>query len=309
MIGLDGGGTKTAAELCDGSGAVLATAAGGPSNFQVIGVETAARTIMDLVETCCHSIGCTPERLDSVVAGLTGAGRPGDQERMRQALVAEASRRGRPLRSARIESDARIALEGAMGGEPGVIVIAGTGSIVFGKDSRGVVHRSGGWGRIIGDEGSGYALGRELFRAVAASIDDRSTRTNLPRLLKESFALGTQEAIITALYRESFDVASVAPIMIEAAQQGDRVAREILASAARDLVAVVAPVVRKVRGRARRPVSVAFIGSLLTSKNRYSDRVRSLLRRTVPGAQVRPALATPVHGAVLMALADIPVTS
>ncbi len=309
VIGLDGGGTKTAAELCDGTGTVLATATGGPSNFQVIGVEAAARTIMDIVETCCHSVGCAPDRLDSVVAGLTGAGRPGDQERMRQALIAEANRRGRPLRAARIDSDARIALEGAMGGEPGVIVIAGTGSIVFGKDPRGVVHRSGGWGRIIGDEGSGYAIGRELFRAVAAVFDDRSARTNLPRLLKEAFALGTQEAIITALYRENFDVASVAPVVIEAARKGDRVAREILAAAARDLVAVVAPVVRKVRGRTRRPVSVAFIGSLLTAKNLYSDRVRSLLQRTVPGSRVRPALATPVHGAVLLALTDIPVTT
>ncbi|MCU0453111.1 MAG: hypothetical protein MUE68_05600 [Bacteroidetes bacterium] len=304
VIGLDGGGTKTAAELSDGSGRSLATAVGGPTNFQVIGVETAARTIMDLVETCCHSVGCTPDRLDSVVAGLTGAGRPGDQERMRQALVAEATRRGRVLRRARIDSDARIALEGAMAGEPGVIVIAGTGSIVFGKDVNDKVHRSGGWGRIIGDEGSGYAIGRELLRAVAASIDDRSPKTMLPRLLKESFGLGTQEAIITALYRENFDVASVAPVVTEAAGKGDPVAREILSRAAHDLVAVIAPVVAKIRGRSRRPVPVAFIGSVLTAKNLYSNRVRSLLQRTVPGARVRSALAPPVRGAVLLALAD-----
>lgn len=308
VIGLDGGGTKTAAELCDGSGRVLATSVGGPSNFQVIGVETAARTILDIVETCCHSVGCSPDRLDSVVAGLTGAGRPGDQERMRQGLLAEATRRGRALRHARIDSDARIALEGAMAGEPGVIVIAGTGSIVFGKDANGTVHRSGGWGRIIGDEGSGYAIGRELFRAVAASLDDRSSKTMLPRLLKESFGLGSQETIITALYRENFDVASVAPVVTEAARKGDVVAREILSQAARDLVGVIAPVVAKIRGRSRRPVPVAFIGSVLTAKNSYSSRVRSLLPRTVPGARVRPALAPPVHGAVLLALDDLSLT-
>lgn len=308
VIGMDGGGTKTAAELCDASGNVLATATGGPSNFQVIGVETAARTIMDVVETCCHSVGCAPEQLDSLVAGLTGAGRPGDQERMRQAIVAEASRRGRPLRRARIDSDARIALEGAMGGRPGVIVIAGTGSIVFGKAADGCVHRSGGWGRIVGDEGSGYAIGRELFRAVAASIDDRSARTILPRLLKESFALGTQEAIITAIYRENFDIASVAPIVMDAAKKRDAVGRKILSNAAKDLIAVIAPVVAKVRGRSRNAVPIAFIGSLLTTKNFYSTQVRTLLQRTVPGARVRPAKAPPVHGAVLLALADLSIT-
>lgn len=305
VIGMDGGGTKTAAELCDGSGNLLAAATGGPSNFQVIGVEAAARTIMDLVETCCHSVGCAPEGLDSVVAGLTGAGRPGDQERMRQALVAEASRRGRPLRRASIDSDARIALEGAMGGQPGVIVIAGTGSIVFGKDASGCVHRSGGWGRIVGDEGSGYAIGRELFRAVAASIDDRSVRTILPRLLKDSFGLGTQEAIITAIYRENFDVASVAPVVMDAARKRDPVARRILSSAARDLISVISPVVAKIRGRSRQDVPVAFIGGLLTSKNFYSTQVRTLLQRSVPGARVRPAKAPPVHGAVLLALAHL----
>jgi N-acetylglucosamine kinase-like BadF-type ATPase len=260
---------------------------------------------MDLVETCCHSVGCAPDRLDSLVAGLTGAGRPGDQERMRQALVAEAARRGRVLRHARIDSDARIALEGAMGGEPGVIVIAGTGSIVFGKDAKGSVHRSGGWGRVIGDEGSGYAIGRALFRAVAAAWDDRSPKTILPKMLQTSFGLGTQEAIITAIYRENFDVASVAPVVTEAAKRGDRVAREILSSAARDLVDVIAPVVAKIRGRSRRTVPVAFIGSVLTARNFYSNKVRLLLQRSVPGARVRPAAAPPVHGAVLLALADL----
>jgi N-acetylglucosamine kinase-like BadF-type ATPase len=209
------------------------------------------------------------------------------------------------LRRARIESDARIALEGAMGGEPGVIVIAGTGSIVFGKDGAGCVHRSGGWGRIVGDEGSGYAIGRELFRAVAASIDDRSTRTILPRLLKESSGLGTQEAIITAIYRENFDVASVAPVVMDAAKKRDAVARRILSAAASELVAVIAPVVAKIRGRSRQRVPVAFIGSLLGSKNFYSTRVRTLLQRTIPGARVRPAKAPPVHGAVLLALDDL----
>ncbi|MEK6649928.1 MAG: BadF/BadG/BcrA/BcrD ATPase family protein [Bacteroidota bacterium] len=304
VIGLDGGGTKTAAEFSNAGGVTLATATGGPSNFQVIGVEVAARTILDLVETCSHTVGCSVDRLDSVVAGLTGAGRPGDQARMKEGILAEAVRRRLPLTRVRVESDARIALEGAMGGKPGVIVIAGTGSIVFGKDARGTVHRAGGWGRIIGDEGSGYALGRELFRAVAASMDGRSPRTILPALLKSSAGFGTQEAVITALYRENFDVASVAPLVTKAAERGDRVARRILSDAAEEIVDVIAAVVRKVRGRTRQSVPVAFIGSVLSSPNPYSRRVRALLRASLPGVIVRPPQAPPVHGAVLMALAD-----
>lgn len=305
VIGLDGGGTKTAAELSDGNAVPLATATGGPSNFQVIGIEQAARTILDLVETCCHTVGCSVSRLDSLVAGLTGAGRPGDQARMRDEILAEASRRRVQLNRVRVESDARIALEGATGGKPGVIVIAGTGSIVFGKDRAGMIHRAGGWGRIIGDEGSGYALGREVFRAVAAAWDGRSPRTALPKLLKKSTGLETPDSIITALYRENFDVASVAPLVTAAAAKGDRVARMILVQAADEIVDVVGAVIRKVRGRSKRPISVSFIGSVLSSHNPYSRRVRSLIRKELPGVTIRPPEASPVHGAVLLALAEL----
>ena len=308
VIGLDGGGTKTAAELCDSNGRPLATATGGPSNFQVIGIETAARTILDLIETCCHSIGCTVDRLDSVVAGLTGAGRSGDQGRMRDGILLEAERRGLNLRQVRVDSDARIALEGATGGRPGVIVIAGTGSIVFGKDAAGKVHRAGGWGRIIGDEGSGYALGREIFRAVAASMDGRTPKTSLTKLLTSSTGLATQESIITALYRENFDMASVAPLATTAAAQGDRIARRILSQAAEEIVDVLSAVIRMVRGRSRRPLSVSFIGSVLSSANPYSRRVRSLVRTKLPGVTIRPPETPPVHGAVLLALADLSTT-
>jgi N-acetylglucosamine kinase-like BadF-type ATPase len=308
VIGLDGGGTKTAAELSDGNGNALASATGGPTNFQVMGVEPAARTIVDLIETCCHTVGCSVNGLDSAVAGLTGAGRPGDQARMREGIRAEIARRKMALRRVRVESDARIALEGATGGKPGVIVIAGTGSIVFGKDTAGTVHRAGGWGRIIGDEGSGYALGREVFRAVAAAWDGRSPRTSLPRLLKKSTGLETPDSIITALYRENFDVASVAPIVTAAAAKGDRVARRILEQASNEIVDVMTAVIRKVRGRSKRPVSVSFIGSVLTSTNPYSRRVRSLIRTSLPGVTIRPPEAPPVHGAVLLALAELPTT-
>jgi len=307
VIGLDGGGTKTAAELCDAAGGVLTSAIGGPSNFQVIGVEQSAKTILDLVETCCHSVGCTIGQLESIVAGLTGAGRPGDQARMAEAIKAESARRGSPCKDVRVESDARIALEGAFGGQPGIIVIAGTGSIVFGKDAAGIVHRSGGWGRIVGDDGSGFAIGRDAFRAVFAAIDRRGPATALSKKLQKNAGLADSDAIITALYKEGFDVASIAPMVMEAAKGGDRVARIVLRRSADDLVGLIAPVVRKLHASSlkRSPFPLAFLGSLLTNKNYYSDRVRSLLRTELPSVRIQAPEAPPVHGAVLIALDGI----
>lgn len=307
LIGLDGGGTKTSAELCDLSCQPFTTAQGGPSNFQVIGVEQAARTILDLVETCCHSVGCSYDRIGCVVSGLTGAGRSVDQERMRDGLQREADRRGLSIGHFIVESDARIALEGALGGDSGIIVIAGTGSIVFGKDRKGHVHRAGGWGRLIGDEGSGYAIGRELFRVVAASLDGRVPKSSMLAILKKKAGLSTPESIISALYKEGFDVASVAPLVIESADKGDRYARKILKAASEEIVDVISAVVRKMKRPSDRTVRIplVFIGSLLSSKNSYSSRVASLLRSSVPSVSIQLPVATPVHGASIMAAARI----
>lgn len=303
VIGLDGGGTKTSAELCTPDGKVLATSQGGPSNFQVIGVEQAARTILDLVETCCHSIGCTTSQIGCVVAGLTGAGRAGDQARMCDELKREADRRGAGIGHFVVESDARIALEGALGGAPGIIVIAGTGSIVFGKDRSGTVHRAGGWGRMIGDEGSGYALGRELFRAVAAAWDGRAPKTRMSGLLERKAGLSTQEAIISALYKEGFDIASVAPLVVDAAQAGDKAARRIVSEAAEELIDVISAVARKMKGRSRirMKIPVVFIGSVMSSNNVFSKTVTAMLRKREPSLALQHAVAPPVHGASIMA--------
>lgn len=239
VIGIDGGGTKTTAVLCALDGAILAEAQEGPSNFQIIGIEQAAHTILNLIETCARSIGCSISQIGAVVAGLAGAGRPADQQRMLDGLIDAAQTKNLDLNKLIIESDARIALEGAFGGKHGIIVIAGTGSIVFGKDGRGKTYRAGGWGRLIGDEGSGYSIGRAAFQAVAKLLDGYGEKTKLLKLFNEKFGLGTQEAIIHALYRDNFNVASVAPLVMEAASKGDKVAKKILTHACSDLINVI----------------------------------------------------------------------
>jgi len=222
---------------------------------------------------------------------------------MAKAVRAEAKRRGVKFPRVRIESDARIALEGAFSGGPGIIVIAGTGSIVFGKARSGSVHRSGGWGRIIGDEGSGYAVGRELFRAVAAHMDDRGPKTALTSMVARDFGLKTQPDIIRALYKEGFDVASGAPLVTRAAAKGDRVAKQILDAAAADLVRVIVPVAKKLGpGKKKSAIPLVFVGSLMTQKNPFSASVGKILVKECPQVSIHRPDAPPVHGAALMAL-------
>jgi N-acetylglucosamine kinase-like BadF-type ATPase len=305
VIGIDGGGTKTAAALCTLDGAILAEAQAGPSHMHAVGVERAAATILDTVASCCHTIGCTTEEIGSLVAGVAGAGRASDQERLTNELRRLAAERRMVLDRITVDSDARIALEGALGGKPGIVVIAGTGSIVLGKDDKGRVQRAGGWGRLIGDEGSGQAIGSAAFRAVAQMIDGRGTKTRLLKMFHEAHGLGTQEAIVAKLYREGFDIASVTPIVFAAAAKGDVVAKRIVAQERDELVEIIAACLRKLnagsRTRVRRPI--AFAGSLVTTDNLYASAVRSAIRRRLPLLRIQEAEASPVLGAVLMATA------
>lgn len=308
VIGIDGGGTKTAAQLADLNGAVLTESQAGPSNFQVIGVDMAAQAILDVVHACCQNIGCSLSQIGSLTVGLTGAGRTADQQRMLEGLQRLAESRNVSLPRTTIESDARIALEGAFGGRDGIIVIAGTGSIVFGKDVRGNVVRAGGWGRLVGDEGSGYAIGKEAFRAVAKMIDGRGKKTSLARLIAAQTGLKTQEDIIRALYKENFDIASVTPLVTRAAQKKDRTAVGILDDAASELVEVIraaAAQMNRTRGKGRAKLRLAFIGSLLSNDNIYSKKVRSLIRRRLPQITVQESLAPPAHGAVIMSIRSL----
>lgn len=306
VVGLDGGGTKTEAILVDPSGTLLSTKTGGPSNFQILGVEKAAVVILDLVQECAAAAGCEPKDIAAVVAGLTGAGREGDKSRMLSGLRDEMKKRGLSFERVMVESDARIALEGAFRGKVGIILIGGTGSIAFGKGHDGTIYRVGGWGRILGDEGSGYAIGREGLNVLTKHLDGRIRGTLLTKLVAQKLKLETQEQIITAVYKEQFDVASVAPLVIQAATEHDIECERILNKATFELTEHVRALLLKIesaaRGRARQKIPLAFIGGLLSSDTVLRKIVKHKITFSLPQISVVEPQSSPARGAVLLGL-------
>jgi len=304
VIGIEGGGTKTTAVLCALDGNILSEAQGGPSNYHIVGIEKTVATLLDLIQTCCHSVGCDVSQIGAVVAGLAGAGRILDQQRIVDRLLEVARMKNIALDKVTIESDARIALEGAFSGKPGIVVIAGTGSIVFGKDERERIYRAGGWGRFIGDEGSGYAIGREALNTVAKILDGYNKKTKLVKLFGEKFGFVSQDTILEAIYKEHYDIASVVPVVLEAAANGDPIAKKILIRACSDLVEAIKIVVMKMnKGKKSVPKrSLALLGTLLIKDNFYSRKIRSVIKREVPLVSLRNVESSPVVGAVLMAI-------
>ncbi len=297
-IGLDGGGTKTRCVLTDDSLKPLEECQGGPSNFLIIGTQTVSETILSLISQCTEKSGVGFDQINSVLLGTTGAGRRSDAELLENDFKKFMSGRGIKLHSFRVESDARIALEGAFSGAPGSILIAGTGSIMFGKDSKENVHRVGGFGRYIGDEGSGYALGRQGLIAASKEYDGRGKRTKITGLLKSKFGITGSQEIITAVYKDNFDIASAAPLVIDAAAEGDDVCREIVAAQTEELLAHI-KAMRKLLNEDE--MKLSFIGGLITTDNYYANSFRELITERFSDVKVTAPELPPYLGAALMA--------
>ncbi len=301
---MDGGATKTAGLLSDLDGVVLAEETGGASNPQVVGPEKTADVIVSLVEKLCIKANCSTNEVLAVVAGLAGAGREGDKVRVKTATLAEAKRRRVSVGTVTIESDGRIALEGAFKGRLGIILIAGTGSFALAKDHKGGIHRAGGWGRVVGDEGSGFVIGRDGLNIVAKHIDGRGKATLLTKLVDERFGLSNQEKIINGVYRERFDVATVAPLVIEAAEAKDVECARILNKATFELSEHVRTLVNKIEesSRSRSKISLAFIGSLINNDNIYQKILKQKVTFSLPQVTVIAPEAPPAYGAVLLSI-------
>jgi N-acetylglucosamine kinase-like BadF-type ATPase len=298
IIGIDGGGTKTHCLLTKLDGTIVNECYGGPSNFLVQGITPVAETLLKLITSCCENSKVSLEEISIVLLGTTGAGRRSDAERLEQGFSDFLAVKNVKLKLFRVESDARIALEGAFSGKPGSILIAGTGSIMFGKDAQGNIHRVGGFGRFLGDEGSGYMLGKKGLVAVSKEFDGRGNKTLISQLVKEKFRIDSSEILITEIYKNNFDIASVAPIVIQAAEKNDELALRVIEDETDELVLHISTMQKKLNEEL---LLVSFIGGIITNKNIYSDTLRKKINTKLSSIVVKDAENSPSMGAVLMA--------
>jgi glucosamine kinase len=303
VLGVDGGGTKTTGLLAESTGSLLARGRGDGSNQNVIGIDSAARNLAGLIETLARTAGRPVAEIGSVVMGLAGAGAERDRQVLIEAIQARLHSMGLPSLPISIQTDARIALEGAFNGGPGVVAVAGTGSVVMGKAPDGTTLSIGGWGRVIGDEGSGYFIGLEALKAVSREIDGRGEAGRLRDVISSRFGLETRERIIPAVYREKFDIPSIAPAVLEAAEDGDRVALEILGRAAREFSPQVVTAVDRLGLQGG--TGVVMIGGLIDHDTIYARMLASEIKKSSPAVDFRAPLSVPAHGALLLAMAGL----
>lgn len=247
----------------------------------------------------CVTAACAQAQLDPATvyfesACLGFSGGPEDKEAILRAILST----GRML----VTHDALIALSGAMAGGPGIIVIAGTGSIAFGRNGEGRIARAGGWGYIFGDEGGGFDLTRQALRAALRLEEGWGRPTILRELLLQATEARDANDLLHRFYTTEFprpQIAALSRLVDQAAQAGDRVARELLDGAAEKL-AGIAGAVRRVLGE---DLPVAYIGGVFQS----ATLLESFRNSIVP---VHPPIYGPAAGALIEAyrIAGVPAT-
>ena len=298
IIGIDGGGTKTDCAVADSDLNILFKTKGNPSNFLVEGTEKVSVSILELINKCKEELKFDYNDIEIILLGTAGAGRKSDVDRLKDSFLNYSKNKGIYFKNFHVESDARIALEGAFSGKPGAILIAGTGSIILGKDADGNIHRVGGFGRQIGDEGSGYSLGRKGFNAVSRQFDGRGNSTLISDVLKEKFNIISSETLITEIYRNNFTIASIAPLVISAAEENDQPALKIIDEETDELLLHISAMKQKLK---LPELNIAFIGGLINNDNFYSRTLKEKITKILKDVNIKSPENPPVIGAVLMA--------
>jgi len=264
-VGVDGGGSKTLAVVVDGQGNERGRGIAGSSNHTGVGIEQAVQHIYSAVEEATRPAGCSLP-LQCAWFGLAGIDRPDDYTLLLPYLQPLAQR-------VRLTNDAELALSGLPDGV-GIALIAGTGSIALGHDAKGSNARAGGWGHIIGDEGSGYDLGRQCLQAVSRAVDGRGQATMLVELLLRHWKLDNASDIIGKIYNDSdkATIAALSTLVFAAARDGDEVARGMVENAAREL-ALATVAVKNSLDFSGQQVALALGGGLLLYEIDFRTKV------------------------------------
>ncbi len=300
-LGIDGGGTNCRAAIMDVTDRVVGEGNADAANFLRVGLEKAVLHIRQAVEMACRQAAITPDVIEAACIGLAGVSHPDHNRRMLNAL-----RDVLPIPEIVLETDARVALAGATGNQPGVVIIAGTGSIACGINARGRFARAGGWGPTMGDEGSGSYIGRRALEAVVMAYDYRGDPTVMMDPVLRHFGVSSPPELPPVIYDSPAEVAGriaqLSRIVVQAAQQHDQVAINILRDAAIELAKAAIAVIEQLRME-HDSFHVAYVGGVFEAGEWIITPLREEINRTAPQAIVSAPLESPMVGAARMARA------
>lgn len=304
VLGIDGGGTKTAAVILDGGGRVLGAGESGPSTYGVVPPDVTRASIAGAAEEARRAAGLPDVPFAAAFLGLGNVVSDLDREAVREI----AAGLGLAQRAAiGVDHDCRIALAGGLAGRPGIVLIAGTGTSCYGRSAAGAGWRAGGWGPLIDDEGSSYWLGIQAMRAAARSFDGRDPHTMLAELVAAELRLDEMNELMNRLYAAAMtrtEIAALAPLVYQAAAAGDRTANELLRIGSEAMADCVLAVARALAATDKLavPGELAVVGGLTNAGAALFQPLTQAVQARLPNFRVLPAELPPAVGAALLAL-------
>ena len=300
-LGIDGGGTKTTCVVGDET-QLLATATAGPSNIVRVGESQARESLQQSVRQACAAAGITPAQIARTCVGGSGAARPELAAIVRRILAEIIST---PID---VVGDIQTSLEAAFGAGPGVIVIAGTGSIAYGRDRHGHTARAGGWGFAIGDEGSAHWIGRTTVAAVLRAADPRDANASkvvqqdspLTAALCKAWGVTSLDDLARAANSiPPPDFAGLFPIV---SASGDPCAQKVLSQSGRELAQFAVTVIGHLFTQGEvSAIPVAMIGGVFRHSQVVREAFYNELRKLDPSVEINSQVVDPVEGALRMA--------
>jgi len=297
VMGIDAGGTKTVCLLADERGHVVAESQGGGANLQSAGELEVEKVLHRVME---DAIGDRDIRPEAICLGIAGVDREDDADAVRGIM----RRIGFKTRTV-VVNDALIALVAGAGDQPGVVVVAGTGSIAYGRDPSGRAARAGGWGYLLGDEGGGFWIGRSALMAVVRQFDGRGPATALTELVLREMQLANPTELVHAVYVRGlhrYAIASIAPVVQHGMDAGDAVATDIVTRAAVELSASAESVITRL-GMRGDVFPTILAGGVFRGVPSLVGLMAARIAEVAPRSDVRRLEAEPARGAVALALA------
>ena len=298
VLGIDAGGTKTVCLLADEQGHVVAQARGGGANLQAVGELEVEKVLHDVMEEALGDRDIVPA---AICLGIAGVDRPTDGAIVR-GIMKRIGYKARVL----IVNDALVALEAGAPGEAGVVIISGTGSIAYGRNAAGEAARAGGWGYVLGDEGSGYWIGRAALRAVLREADRRGPRTALTPMLLKHFGVSRSQELIYEVYHANLKASAIGALAtsVQAAfSEGDQAAIGILRGAADELESSALSVARRL-DLVGQPFSFILSGGIFRAVPWLHQELVRRLPVAAPNSIAILLEREPAEGAVALALQE-----
>ena len=300
ILSIDGGGTKTNAVICDLDGHVLGLATAGASNYHSLGIATTKQNIFEAISAALSIAGITDNCCFQLAFfGLAGLDHPQDLPNYK-AIIKDLPW---PIKYLNIINDARLSLALVNAGGPGVIVVSGTGSIAYGINSLGQEARAGGWGYLLGDEGSGYDLGLKTLRTVTKALDDCLAADRLTSSLLEYLQLDSASELTDYFYKKPkapSEIASIARLTHQLAQEGDAISQNLCLEASKELALIAYTVLKKLT-MTDTTVNVGLSGGAFQSDFLVNAFCQDLLKKA-PKIKIAPLELPAVYGGLILAL-------